>query len=321
MKPIASLSLDLDNEWAYLKTHGDPGWESMPSYLDCVVPRVLKILARRGLRITFFVVGQDAALKKNREALAQLVPAGHEVGNHSQRHEPWLHLYSEEELECELAEAESHIEAATGRRPDAFRGPGFSLSETTLRVLLRRGYRYDASTFPTFLGPLARAYYFMTAKLDPEERRKRAKLFGSMRDGLQPLRPYRWQFPEGTLLEIPVTTLPLFRVPIHLSYVLYLSTFSQFLARAYFETALRMCRLAGVEPSILLHPLDFLGAEDVPSLGFFPAMRMAAAEKIRRVEYCLDQMQAHFDVRSMGEHAAAISARTSLPVRIADFRT
>jgi hypothetical protein len=320
MKTIASLSLDLDNEWAYLKTHGDPGWETMPSYLDCVVPRVLEILARRGLRITFFVVGQDAALEKNRKALAQLAQAGHEIGNHSQRHEPWLHLYSEEELERELSEAEMHIEKATGRRPDAFRGPGFSLSETTLRVLLRRGYRYDASTFPTFLGPLARAYYFMTAKLEPEERRKRAKLFGSMRDGFQPLRPYRWQLAAGTLLEIPVTTLPLFRVPIHLSYVLYLSTFSQLLARVYFGTALRMCRLAGVEPSILLHPLDFLGAEDVPSLGFFPAMQMTAAEKVKRVEHCLDQMQTHFDVRSMGEHAAAATARASLPVREAKFR-
>ena len=57
MKPIASLSLDLDNEWSYLKTHGDPGWETLPSYLDIVIPRVLDILARRKLRITFFVVG------------------------------------------------------------------------------------------------------------------------------------------------------------------------------------------------------------------------------------------------------------------------
>jgi len=320
MKPIASLSLDLDNEWSYLKTHGDPGWESMPSYLDCVVPRVLEILERRGLRITFFIVGQDAALAKNKHALGQLVPAGHEIGNHSFRHEPWLHLYSEEELERELSQAELHIEAATGRRPDAFRGPGFSLSETTLRVLLRRGYRYDASTLPTFLGPLARAYYFMTAKLEPEERAKRAKLFGSVRDGLRPIRPYRWRLAEGTILEIPVTTLPFFRVPIHLSYVLYLSLFSPWLARAYFEAALRTCRLAGVEPSILLHPLDFLGAEDVPSLGFFPAMRLSAAQKLERVERCLERMQALFDVRSLGEHATAAGGRPALPLVEARFR-
>lgn len=320
MKPIASLSLDLDNEWTYLKTRGDPRWEALPSYLDCVVPRVLDLLARRGLRITFFVVGQDAALDKNRQALGRLAPAGHEIGNHSMRHEPWLHLYSEAELEHELATAETHIAAATGQRPNVFRGPGYSLSATTLRVLLRRGYRYDASTLPTFIGPLARAYYFMAARLDPEERRKRARLFGSLRDGLRPLKPYRWQLAEGHLLEIPVTTLPFFRVPIHLSYVLYLSVYSAALARAYFESALRICRLAGVEPSILLHPLDFLGGEDVPSLAFFPGMGLSAATKLERVERCLERLQALFEVRTLGEHAALAAARPGLPVLAAKFR-
>ncbi len=319
MKPIASLSLDLDNEWSYLKTHGDPGWEAMPSYLDIVVPRVLEILARRGLRITFFIVGQDAALEKNAKALRMIADAGHEIGNHSQRHEPWLHLYSEEELERELAESEAAIEAATGVRPDAFRGPGFSVSETTLRVLHRRGYRYDASTFPTFLGPLARAYYFMTSKLDPEEKRKRAKLFGSVRDGLRPLKPYRWRLPEGELLEMPVTTLPILRVPIHLSYVLYLGTFSPWLARTYFAGALRLCRATGVEPSILLHPLDFLSASDVPTLKFFPAMGLDVNAKLERTEFCLATLQGMFDARCLGAHVSAVSDRVNLRTLEAEF--
>lgn len=319
MKPIASLSLDLDNEWTYLKTRGDPRWEAMPSYLDCVVPRVLDMLARRGLRITFFVVGQDAALDKNRNALGRLAAAGHEIGNHSLRHEPWLHLYSEEELERELAEAETHIETATGQRPTLFRGPGYSLSATTLRVLMRRGYRCDASTLPTIVGPLARAYYFMSARLSPKERRKRARLFGSVRDGFRRLRPYRWRLAEGTLLEIPVTTLPFLRVPIHLSYVLYLSVFSPLLARAYFSSALRICRWAGVEPSILLHPLDFLGGEDVPSLAFFPGMRLSAARKLECVERCLERMQALYQVCTLGEHAELAGARAKLPAVAANF--
>src|SRR6266550_3424612 len=153
-KPLASLSLDLDNQWSYMKTHGDAGWDSYPTYLPLVVPRVLDILRRRGLRITFFIVGQDAARPENREALRSLADAGHEIGNHSFKHEPWLHLYSEEEIECELRSAEEAIEQATGKRPIGFRGPGFSVSESVLRVLARRGYEYDASTFPTFLGPL-----------------------------------------------------------------------------------------------------------------------------------------------------------------------
>ena len=81
----------------------------------------------------------------------------------------------------------------TGQKPIGFRGPGYSLSLSVLRVLTRRGYQYDASTLPTFLGPLARAYYFMTTKLSPEEKKNRKLLFGQLRDGLRPLRPYRWQ--------------------------------------------------------------------------------------------------------------------------------
>src|SRR2546422_890877 len=158
-QPIASLSLDLDNKWSYLKTHGDAGWERFPSYLDVVVPRILRVCDKLGLKITVFVVGQDAALPANHEALASIAAAGHEIGNHSFHHEPWLHLYDRRQLETELDAAEEHIERATGARPVGFRGPGFSFSEALLQLLAERGYEYDASTFPTFLGPAARWYY------------------------------------------------------------------------------------------------------------------------------------------------------------------
>ena len=106
-KPLASLSLDLDNLWSYMKTHGDSGWESFPSYLDIVVPRVLDFLEKRGLKITFFVVGQDAALQKNHAAIRSIADAGHEIGNHSFNHEPWLHLYSEQQIESEFLRQKS----------------------------------------------------------------------------------------------------------------------------------------------------------------------------------------------------------------------
>ncbi len=65
----ASISLDLDNQWSYMKTHGDSGWDKFPSYFDIVIPRVLDILDKLSLKITFFIVGKDAALEKNRDAL------------------------------------------------------------------------------------------------------------------------------------------------------------------------------------------------------------------------------------------------------------
>jgi hypothetical protein len=313
-KPVASLSLDLDNQWSYMKIHGDAGWESHPSYLDIVVPRALEFLKERGLTITFFIVGQDAALGKNHQALRQIGQAGHEVGNHSFHHESWLHLYSPEEIEREIAIAEDAIEQATGTRPNGFRGPGFSYSPELLQVLAQRGYQYDASTFPTFLGPLARAYYFMTSNLSKEERQKRKALFGGFKDGFQPLKPYQWCMQEKRLVEIPVTTMPIFKVPIHFSYLLYLSVFSEAIALLYFRFAMLLCRLTGTQPSMLMHPLDFLGADDVPELAFFPGMSLPAHKKLATLSKTLKILTNHFTVLPMGQHAELVAGTARLPL-------
>jgi hypothetical protein len=310
--PYASLSLDLDNQWSYLKTHGDAGWESFPSYLPVVVPRALDILRERNLTITVFVVGQDAALEKNRAAIQSIAAAGHEIGNHSFDHNPWLHLYSEDEIDAELAKAEEAIENATGRRTYGFRGPGFVHSEAILRVLMRRGYRYDASTFPTFTGPLARLYYFMSASLDREERRLRAQLFGTYKEGFRPLKPYRWRNSDGALLEVPVTTMPISRLPIHVSYILYLSVFSETLALGYFGAALKVCRVTGIAPSVLLHPLDFLGREDAANLSFFPGMRLSRERKLAMLARILDRLCRHFEILTVGQHAERASQLSGL---------
>ena len=319
MNPYASLSLDLDNQWSYMKTHGDPGWQSHPSYLDTVVPRILDFLAARRLTITFFIVGQDAALEKNRAALASIAAAGHEIGNHSFQHEPWLHLYTAEQLDQELRQAEDAIETATGARPRGFRGPGFSLSEGTLETLCRRGYAYDATVFPNLLNPLARAYLFSTSKLTAEEKRQRSALFGTWKDAFRPVRPFQWDLSAGKLLEIPVTTLPGFKVPMHLSYLVYLAKFSRLAARAYLRFALSACRISGTHPSILLHPLDFMGGEDCPTLAFFPGMDIERGRKLEIVGELFDILAARRDLVTMGEHARRAGAardglRTLTPV-------
>ena len=260
--PVASLSLDLDNKWSYLKTHGDSGWEQYPSYFDVVVPRFLSFFRERRQRITVFIVGQDAALEKNENALASIAYDGHEIGNHSFHHEPWLHLYSDADIESELSRTEDHLVRVTGQRPVGFRGPGFSFSASVLNALVRHGYKYDASTFPTFLGPLARAYYFFTSNLNSKQRSERKQLFGKFKEGFRKLRPFEWDLEAGRLAEIPVTTMPVVKLPIHVSYLLYLASYSPRLARCYFRFALAMCRTFTVSPSLLLHPLDFLGGDD-----------------------------------------------------------
>jgi peptidoglycan/xylan/chitin deacetylase (PgdA/CDA1 family) len=307
MKPIASLSLDLDNKWSYMKTHGDAGWESFPTYLDTIVPRSLEFLRERNLKITYFVVGQDAARAENTDAIRQISDAKHEIGNHSFNHEPWLHLYSKQQLVEEFEKTENALENITGQRTIGFRGPGYSLSPTVLEVLAERNYEYDCSTLPTYIAPLARAYYFFKSpEMSEEEREKRKKLFGKFSDGFQSLKPYKWQIGEKSLVEIPVTTLPIFKTPIHASYVIYLSTFSKALARAYWKTAVEMCRLSGTQLSLLLHPLDFLSGDDAPELKFFPAMNLPIERKLEFVGEILETFGEKFEIVNMRRHAEAV---------------
>ncbi|MBN3939474.1 polysaccharide deacetylase family protein [Nostoc sp. NMS9] len=319
-KPIASLSLDLDNIWSYLKNQGAPGWETYPSYLDIAVPRFLDILKQWDLTITVFIVGQDAALEKNTKAIQAIASAGHEIGNHSFYHDPWLHLYSENEIEEEVALAEEHIKRVTYQHPIGFRGPGYSFSPAVLKVLARRGYEYDASTFPTFLGPIARAYYLITCKLSKEERKKREALFGGFKEGLQPLKPYQWQLDKDKLTEIPVTTMPIFKVPIHFSYIMFLSTFSSEVALLYLRIALWLCKITRVQPSLLLHPTDFVSQEDVPELSFFPGMSVPTYKKLAIMNKSLEIISSQFNVLTVGQHAKfAVNAR-KLPVLVPQKR-
>jgi peptidoglycan-N-acetylglucosamine deacetylase len=315
MERFANLSIDLDNEWAYLKALNNPKWRGHPSYLSFVVPEILQFLKRRNLRVTVFVVARDAQFAHNSDSLAALAAAGHEIGNHSLKHDIWMHRYTEAEVDAELAEAEDLLKAATGRHPRGFRGPGFSLSENILKALTRREYKYDASSLPSFLGPVARAYYFATTRIDREQRERMERLFGGWREGLRPLKPYRYRVSEKRIVEIPVTTYPVLRLPIHFTYVMYLAGFSRHLARMYFDSALAFCRLRSIEPSILLHPLDFITGSERTSVASFPGMRLERKFKRAILEDCLDCLQSYWSVVSVEKHIELIAERGMLPER------
>lgn len=326
-RPLASLSLDLDNLWAYLRTHGDAGHEHYPSYLHTVLPLALDTMEQAGLKFTVFVVGKDAEHSEHGELLRSIPARGHEVGNHSLNHFQWMHRLPPQDLVHEIGQADRLITQATGQKPRGFRGPGFACSKALLRILADMGYEYDCSTFPTYLGPLARAYYFFSApKLSPTEADQRKELFGSLADGLRPLGGYLWTFPPADgppprpLLEIPVTTVPIVRTPFHMSYLLFLAQRSRFIMRQYLNVALRLCLYRGVEPSFLLHPLDFISGAQCPALRFFPAMDMPGETKRALVLEALAHLGQHFQIVPLGDHARSLKSR-ALARRQPDFKT
>ncbi len=308
-KTLASISLDLDDQWSYMKVHGDDGWETFPSYLDVFLPVVLDALDKLEIKITFFIVGQDAAIEKNYKVLRSIIEHGHEVGNHSFHHESWLKTYSKEKIEEEIERAEEAILTATGKRTNMFRGPGFSWSADLLQVLQKRNYIFDASILPTYISPLMRQYYFWKSKLSKEEKKNRKELFGSFKEGFYPLKPYNWDFEnKKTLLEIPVTTMPVFKIPFHQSYLLYISNFSLGLMKMYLRFSIFMCKITKTSPSYLLHPLDLIGKDHVPSLAFFPGMNIKSERKLKIFEITIQILKDNFDLVPMSKYSESLSA-------------
>ena len=302
-KPLASISLDLDNQWSYMKIHGDEGWDKYPSYFDIFVPHVLNVLDELNLKITFFIVGKDTESEDNRKYLRMIADRGHDIGNHSYHHESWLQTYSYEKIEKEIREAEEAILNATGHKPTGFRGPGFSWSKDLLKVLQSRGYKFDASTLPTYLGPLARMYYFKKSDLSKEEKKARKELFGKFSEGFRKLKPYKWDLGNGkTITEIPVTTMPVFKLPFHLSYLIYLGNISIPLMNLYLNTAITMCKITKTPISFLLHPLDLIGGDQISQLAFFPGMNVSSDKKVNVFKKVIVLLQKNYEVVNMNEH-------------------
>ena len=206
------MSLDLDDQWSYMKVHGDEGWEKFPSYLDIVVPFVLDLL----------------------------------------------------------------------------------------EVLQKRNYKFDASILPTYISPLMRTYYFWNSNLTKEERESRKELFGSYKEGFYPIKPFYWKLGnDKKILEIPVTTIPFFKIPFHLSYMLYISGYSKLLMKAYLSFAIFMFKIANRQPSYLLHPLDLISGDKIPQLAFFPGMNIATEKKVEVFKYVLRKIKSNFDLLPM----------------------
>ena len=313
MDRLAGLSIDLDDRWTYLRTRGDPDWACSPSVLPIAVPRMLDLLQSRGLRATFFAVGRDAECAPLRPLLRAIVGAGHEIGNHSFSHEPWLHRCDDNHVNDEIVRAEEAIIAATSVRPAGFRGPGHSVNSAMHSILAARGYLYDASPLRTFVMPLVRRFYFRGLELSPDERRQRAEVGGTLASAFGPNRARQLAIGDSRLMELPVTTFPFLRLPIHFTYLHRIEESAPGLARRYFAAAIKACGMAGTAPCLLLHATDFLGSDDGVDMDFFPGMRLSVAHKLGLLGDCLRAVTNGRRLMPLKDVALHVSDRPLVP--------
>lgn len=101
-------------------------------------PAVLDVLASRGVRATFFLVGEQVAL--NPALVGEIVAAGHTVGIHCERHRNLLRLMPRQVRE-DLDTAAARIQALTGTPLRLYRPPYGVLNAAALRLARASGWR------------------------------------------------------------------------------------------------------------------------------------------------------------------------------------
>lgn len=102
-----------------------------------ITPLMLDILAREGVKATFFLVGQKA--EQYPELVRMILRAGHELGNHAYSNRRLSKLPADEAW-AEIVSCQRVIERLSGRQMKYYRPPGGRCSPQGLRAVAARGY-------------------------------------------------------------------------------------------------------------------------------------------------------------------------------------
>jgi len=159
-------------------------WDGLTLRVERNTERLLDLLARTGVRGTFFCLGWIA------ERAPQLVrrcrDAGHEIGSHGYGH-VLAYKVGRKAFYEDLVRSRKILEDITGEPVAGFRAPGFCVrkdSQWLFDVVVQAGYQYVASGFPARHG---HGGFLLT-----------------------PPEPHIIETPDGVLVEVPTTTVRMF---------------------------------------------------------------------------------------------------------------
>ena len=123
-------------------------WPAQQPRVERNVERLLELLADRGLRATFFVLGWTA--QRHPGLVRRIAAAGHEIGSHG-----WSHRNVYEQQPAEFREetlrSRQLLQDQSGQAVQGYRAASFSVTAASLwalDVLLDAGFGYDSSIFP-----------------------------------------------------------------------------------------------------------------------------------------------------------------------------
>lgn len=116
--------------------------------MDDVTRWLLDVLDERGIKATFFVVGQIA--DSHPGLVRKIADSGHEVASHSWDHRR-VARFTPRTFRDDVRKSKDALEQVTGDAVLGFRAPTFSITRATpwaIDVLADLGMKYDSSIFP-----------------------------------------------------------------------------------------------------------------------------------------------------------------------------
>jgi len=140
---IVCLTFDFDTQSGFIaRGLTTPTALSRGEFGAIASRRILDFLKSRGISATWFIPG--FTIESWPRECEAVVEGGHEVAHHSWAHIPPTAQTREEE-EADLVRANDAVARLSGCKARGYRSPSWDLSEHTIDLLLRHGFRYDSS--------------------------------------------------------------------------------------------------------------------------------------------------------------------------------
>ncbi len=221
---VAAMQIDLDGSWTYSAYLGESVDIRRDPLYEKALPVLLDLLSSRGIRATLFLVGRDLGVDWKVELLRQAVRKGHEIASHSMNHVLRFSKLSRGEKSDEIGMARRLCTELLGIEQIGFRAPGFDIDWETLSLLEAMGFVYDSSIIPTYAYPfLLRAdrigYLLRRRRIPGWDHGPKLGWFMAPEGPYRPCPGRLIRSCRGSgIVEVPVSTHPVLRLPFHLAF-------------------------------------------------------------------------------------------------------
>jgi polysaccharide deacetylase family protein (PEP-CTERM system associated) len=145
------LSVDVE-EWfhpeALQHLYPEETWDSQEQRIEKNVELLLDLFAEKEVTATFFIIGWAA--QKHPQMVRKIISAGHEVANHSNKHNMVTKL-TPEIFHKDIVDSQKILQDISGQKVIGYRAPTFSVVKETFwawEILLEQGFKYDSSVYP-----------------------------------------------------------------------------------------------------------------------------------------------------------------------------